>query len=319
MITKENSKNIRVGIFVIAATVVLIFTLYIIGAKQNLFGSTFRLRAQFHNVNGLMSGNNVRFTGIDIGTVEKVEIINDSTVNVIMVVENKVQQFIKKNATAIVGSDGLMGNKLINITSVTENADFVEDDDVLKTLTPIGTDEMMKTLYVTNLNVKDISFEVKSIVQKLNKPNSLWNILMDTVIAQNLKHAILQVKITSENLANTSTEINEMISSVKSGKGSLGVLIKDDAIAHNLHESIINIKHLSDSLNAITNDLHSISSEIKNGNGLIGKLMKDTAWTNNVNATLINTKNASKKFDENLDALKHNFLLRRYFKISKSN
>lgn len=113
----ETSKNIRVGLFVMIGTAFLIFALYLIGAKQNLFGSTFRLKAQFKNVNGLMAGNNVRFTGIDVGTVESVDILNDTTVNVTMVIEDKVQEFIKKNATAAVGTDGLMGNKLININA----------------------------------------------------------------------------------------------------------------------------------------------------------------------------------------------------------
>ena len=97
---QETSKNIRVGAFVLIGTALLIFSLYLIGAKQNLFGSTFELKSQFKNVNGLMPGNNVRFTGIDVGTVKSVEIINDSTVNVTMVIEDKVQAFIKKNATA---------------------------------------------------------------------------------------------------------------------------------------------------------------------------------------------------------------------------
>ena len=90
------SKNIRVGMFVMIGTGLLIFSLYLIGTKQNLFGSTFTLKAQFHQVNGLMPGNNVRFTGIDVGTVKSVEIINDTIVNVEMVIENKVQIFIKK-------------------------------------------------------------------------------------------------------------------------------------------------------------------------------------------------------------------------------
>src|SRR3989337_310265 len=110
--SKEFSRNIRLGIFVLAGTAFLIMLLYFIGSKQNLFGSTFRISAQFYSVNGLMPGNNVRFAGIDVGTVERVEIISDSTVSVTMLIEEKVRHYIKKNAVAIVGTDGLMGNKL---------------------------------------------------------------------------------------------------------------------------------------------------------------------------------------------------------------
>src|SRR5690348_15105543 len=114
---KESSRNMQVGLFVSIGTVLLIVALYLIGDKQNLFGSTFRISAKFYNVNGLMVGNNVRFAGIDIGTVEEIEIINDSSVNVIMVLEERVQPYIKKNAIASIGTDGLMGNKLVNINS----------------------------------------------------------------------------------------------------------------------------------------------------------------------------------------------------------
>ena len=193
---QETSKNIRVGIFVLAGTVLLIFSLYLIGAKQNLFGSTFELKSQFKNVNGLMPGNNVRFTGIDIGTVKSVEIINDSTVSITMMIENKVQNFIKKNATAMVGTDGLMGNKLINISSSNESSPSVEDGDFLASKAPLGTDDMMRTLNVTNENVKDITVDLKNIVHRLSSPNTLWSILMDTIVAENVKQAIVNIKIT---------------------------------------------------------------------------------------------------------------------------
>ena len=71
----EISKNIKVGVFVLIGTGLLIIALYLIGTKQNLFGSTFELQAKFKNINGLMPGNNVRFTGIDVGTIKSITII----------------------------------------------------------------------------------------------------------------------------------------------------------------------------------------------------------------------------------------------------
>jgi phospholipid/cholesterol/gamma-HCH transport system substrate-binding protein len=168
----EISKNIKVGVFVLAGTGLLIIALYLIGDRQNFFGATFELQAKFKNINGLMPGNNVRYTGIDVGTVKKVEIIDDSTVQVIMVIEEKVQVFIKKNATANVGTDGLMGNKLINITSSDELAQSVEDGDIILSTNPIGTDAMMRTLDKSNNNIKDITEDIKKIASKLNKPNT---------------------------------------------------------------------------------------------------------------------------------------------------
>ena len=312
--SQETSKNIRVGAFVLVGTVLLIFTLYLIGAKQNLFGSTFELKSQFKNVNGLMPGNNVRFTGIDIGTVKTVEIINDSTVDVTMVIEDKVQAFIKKNATAMVGTDGLMGNKLINISSSNEAAESVEDGDFLVSKSPLGTDDMMRTLNITNENVKDITIDLKNIVHRLNSPNTLWSILMDTIVADNVKQAIVNIKVTGERSAIITGDLSRIVKHIKDGKGTIGALITDTTMAVKLNQSIVNIKLITDSLALVTGDIHYITAKIKKGEGGIGTVLMDTTFVNNLNATMKNVKSGTKNFDENMEALKHNILLRNYFK-----
>lgn len=312
--TKETSKNIRVGLFVAIGTVLLIFSLYLIGSKQNLFGSTFELKAQFKNVNGLMPGNNVRFTGIDVGTVKEVEIVNDTTVTVTMVIENKIQEFIKKNAIAMVGTDGLMGNKLININPSGEDAPSVEDGDMLISRNPIGTDDMMRTLNITNENIKEITVELKNMVEKLNSPNTLWRILMDTVVADNLKQAIVNIKITGANTAIITGDLNRIVKHVKSGQGTIGALIADTTLSSQLHQSIVNIKLISDSLALVSGDMRYISGKIKNGEGAIGTVLMDTTFVGNLNKSMENIKNGTKGFDDNMEALKHNILLRNYFK-----
>lgn len=312
--SQETSKNIRVGAFVLVGTVLLIFTLYLIGAKQNLFGSTFELKSQFKNVNGLMPGNNVRFTGIDIGTVKTVEIINDSTVDVTMVIEDKVQAFIKKNATAMVGTDGLMGNKLINISSSNEAAESVEDGNFLVSKSPLGTDDMIRTLNITNENVKDITIDLKNIVHRLNSPNTLWSILMDTIVADNVKQAIVNIKVTGERSAIITGDLSRIVKHIKDGKGTIGALIADTTMAVKLNQSIVNIKLITDSLALVTGDMHYITAKIKKGEGGIGTVLMDTTFVNNLNETMKNVKSGTKNFDENMEALKHNILLRNYFK-----
>jgi phospholipid/cholesterol/gamma-HCH transport system substrate-binding protein len=312
--SQETSKNIRVGAFILVGTVLLIFSLYLIGAKQNLFGSTFELKSQFKNVNGLMPGNNVRFTGIDVGTVKTVEIINDSTVDVTMVIEDKVQAFIKKNATAMVGTDGLMGNKLINISSSNEAAESVEDGDFLVSKSPLGTDDMMRTLNITNENVKDITIDLKNIVHRLNSPNTLWSILMDTVVADNVKQAIVNIKVTGERSAIITGDLSRIVKHIKDGKGTIGALIADTTIAVKLNQSIVNIKLITDSLAIVTGDMRYITSKVKKGEGGIGTVLMDTTFANNLNESMKNIKSGTKNFDEDMEALKHNILLRNYFK-----
>src|SRR5436190_18097785 len=127
---KDATKHLKLGIFVATGTTLLIIGLYLIGSKRSAFSSTIRVSAIFYNVNGLLPGNNVRYAGIDIGTVDKVVIDNDSTVHVFMLIEKKVKDHIKKNAIASIGTEGLMGNKLVSIAAAVAAAPPVEEGDV---------------------------------------------------------------------------------------------------------------------------------------------------------------------------------------------
>ena len=135
----EKSGKIKLGLFVIIGTLFFVASMYFIGDKQNLFGSTFKIKSIFNNVNGLQKGNNVRFLGIDVGTVNKIEIINDTSILVTMIIKEESRAFIKKNSISTIGTDGLMGNKLINITPKNSSSQVVNEGDTLVTLSEIIT------------------------------------------------------------------------------------------------------------------------------------------------------------------------------------
>ena len=135
-----------------------------------------------------------------------------------------------------------MGNKLININSSNIEAASVEDGDVLIASQPVGTDEMMKTLNITNENVREITVDLKNIVKKLNSPNTLWSILMDTVVAENVKQAIVNIKVTGDRTAIITGDLSRIVKHVKEGKGTIGALLTDTAFSTQLHQSIVNIK-----------------------------------------------------------------------------
>lgn len=309
----DTAKNIRVGLFVLVGGTLLITAMYLIGNKQNLFGSTFRISADFHNVNGLRIGNNVRLGGINVGTIVSVDFVNDSTIRVGMKIEDDTKQYIKKNTLASVGTDGLMGNKLVNLNSVMEESPEIEEGDIIASLHPIETDEMIRTLNRTNEDVSVIVKNLKLITQKVNSPNTLWSILMDTVVAENVKNAIVNIKLTTNQTATITGDLSDIVRHIKEGKGTVGALLTDTIFSQKLNQTIVNIKIVSDSLAYISGDLRSVTKKIKNGEGAIGTILMDTAFVNNLNQSMINIKNGSQGLDENMQALKHSFLLRKYF------
>lgn len=310
----EILRNIRLGLFVVITLMLLIAAMYFIGIKKNLFGSNFHISARFYNVNGLMAGNNVRFAGIDVGTVESITIINDSAVNVVMIIKEKVRPYIKKSSIVSIGTDGLMGNKLVNINSGTENSANVEDGDMLKTLRPIEMDEMIRTLNTTNKNVEEITTDFKKITQKISNSNSLWSLLMDTVVAENVKKAIVNIKLTSNRTATITGDLSSIITDMKAGKGSVGALLMDTGFSHKLNQTIVNVKIVSDKMAIVSGDLENITRKIKSGEGAIGTLIMDTSFVSNLNKSMENIKDGSKNFNDNMEALKQSSLLKGYFK-----
>ena len=311
---KSIFKNIRLGVFVLIGTLLLIYALYMIGSKKNMFGSTFRVNAIFHNVNGLMAGNNVRFSGIDVGTVESVNIMNDSSIKVVMVIETTVQKYIRKNALASIGTDGLMGNKIININARIEQSPMVRKDDTIQSIKPIEMDAMLRTLDRTNENIATITDNLRVITTKINSRNTLWSLLMDTVVADNVKEAIVNIKVTGKNSADITGNLENIVKGMREGKGSVGALLTDTTISGQIHQAVVSIKITSDKAAKVTGDLSMILHNIDSGKGTMGSLIMDTTFVPNLNKSMQNIRQGSQGLNEVIEALKHSFLLRGYFK-----
>ncbi len=311
---KEIRNNIVLGLFVIIGVILLVVAIYFVGSKKNMFSSTFKVVAVFNEVNGLQIGGNVRLKGIDIGTIKSVQIINDSTVVVIMHIETQVKPFLKKNAIASIGTDGLMGNKILNLRNGKLFSEPVRENDTLETIPPLESDEILRTLSMTNDNVKFITDGLKKMTDKINNSNSLWSLMSDTAIAENLKQAIVSIKLTGSSSAVITGDLSSIVQNVRSGKGLVGALLTDTTFSPKLKQTIVGIKFVSDSMAMISGDLRSVSQKIKNGSGAIGTLLMDTAFVHNLNKSIENIKNGAGGFNENMEALKHSIFLRKYFK-----
>lgn len=310
----QKSKNIKLGLFVLVGTIFIITGLYIIGDNQNLFGSKLRISADFNDVNGLTTGNNVRYSGINIGTVENVIIMNDSVIRVHMIIRQNAKEFIKKNAIASIGTDGLMGNKLVNIQAGKSQEEMIEEGDILKSLSPVATDNMLRTLDQTNEDIAIIVNNLKNITENVNNPNSIWYLLMDSVFANNVRQAIVNIKLTSQNSATITGDLSRIVADINAGKGTIGALITDTTLSNTLKQTIVNIKVVSDTLGYITGDLNNFSQSIQSGEGAIGTILMDTTFAHDLNKSMENLRKGTEGFNENMEALKHSIFLRRYFR-----
>ena len=314
---KQTINMAKLGVFVLLATLCLVMGLYYIGSKKNIFHRTITVSANFKNIGGLITGNNVRFNGINVGTVSKVYAIADTAIKVEFTIDEESTKFITTTAIASIGTDGLLGNKLIDIAPGKPGGKPVSEGNVLKTLDPIQIDNTLRTLTATNDNLKIITDNLKSVTEKFNNSSALWQLLNDTAIAENVRNAVVRFKLTSSNSAIITGDLSKIVQDIKSGKGSIGALLMDTVFSHKLNQTIVNIEALSDSVALITGDFKDFSEQLKEGNGAIGTLLTDTAFVHNLNQSLENIKAGSGNFNENMEALKHSWPFKKYFKKQK--
>ncbi len=312
---KTTLENLKLGIFVVLGTALLLVAAYLIGNRQNMFTKNFGISAVFKNANGLQNGNNVRFSGINVGTVNKIEMINDTTIKVHMIIAEKIQAHIKKNAVAAIGSDGLVGSMLINIIPGNGDAPLIAPGDIIQSSSKVATQDMMNTLNTTNENAALLTVDLLKVTQSLIKgKGTLGRLLNDTTMASDLQQTIANLKYTSNQANSAISELNEIIGDINFEESTAGVLLNDTASAKKMRNIIENLETSSIEINKMTYDLNSIIGGIKNGDGLVNYVTKDTLLVKQLNNTMRNIEQGTQRFNENMEALKHNFLTRGYFR-----
>jgi phospholipid/cholesterol/gamma-HCH transport system substrate-binding protein len=316
--TKHAVSNIKLGVFVVTGLLFLILLLYMIGKNDNLFGSTFPLKAHFGNVQGLTSGNNVRYAGIQAGTVKKVRILNDTLIEVVMQIETKMKGFIRKNAVASVGTDGLMGNHVINITPATGAAPLVEENDILPVKKMESMDDMLQTLARTNEDVAVIASQLKSTVSRINSSTAVWDILDDKALPVYIRTSLINIRSATGKANRLMEDFQQVFSAVKEGKGSLGTLLTDTSIAVNLQEALRRISQVGADADSLAHTIHlltrQVQQDLEKGGGPANAILKDSLLTRNIRESLANIREGTDGFNEIMEAMKHSFLFRGYFR-----
>jgi len=193
--------KVRLGLFVAGGLALFVLTIFIIGKQKNLFNPVFKLTTTFYNVSGLQVGNNIRFSGIVIGTVNNISIINDSTVRVDMLIKKEVKQFIKSDSQVAIGSEGLIGDRLLVISQGSTEAPLARIGEQLQSVEPVETDAIMSSLKVTAGNAEVITQELAEIMTKINSGDgTLGRLIQDTTIAKNIDQTIINLKKSSKGL-----------------------------------------------------------------------------------------------------------------------
>jgi len=315
---KQRVESLKLGVFVLAGLLVLIATLYYIGKNKGLFSNNYELRVHFKSVNGLLSGNNVRFSGIDVGAVKSVVLLNDTTIEITMNVETRMRNIIKRNAVARLGTDGLIGNRVVNISPGQGEAPFAQPGELISSREEMNTDAMLQTLHETNENIAAISEELKVTIHNINTSAQLSMLLNDTSLTLNLKSSLIHLRETTRKASAFMTEASTTLSLASEGNGTLATILTDTAMAFQIKQAVQKIKTVEDSAERLATELNQmvagIDKDLNHGQGTVNALLKDSSMANRLRNTIESVEQGAEGFNQNMEALQHNFLLRGYFK-----
>lgn len=201
MDTHTKKFKVRLGLFIIGGLAIFIIAIFIIGKQENLFDPVFKITTTFHNVSGLEAGSNIRYSGINVGTVDDIKIINDTTVRVDMLIKRSVQQFIKNDCEAGIGSAGIIGDRILLITQGSEDAPLVKDGAHIGSKEPVEADAIMASMQITADNAAIISDQLADIMVNINSgQGTLGRLIQDSTIAENIDKTIVNLKNSSKGL-----------------------------------------------------------------------------------------------------------------------
>ncbi|QKJ32265.1 MCE family protein [Mucilaginibacter mali] len=204
-----SGQKIKIGGFIVVGLVILFLGIFFIGNQKSMFSSTFNVYGIFKNVNGLQVGNNVRFAGINVGVVDGIDIVTDTAVKVTLTLNEDVKKFIKKDAKMSIGSDGLMGDKLV-VIGPGQSSTAVNENQQLAVVNPLDMDKVINKLTKIADNAATITEGLGGIVNKVNSgQGSLGRLLNSDKMAKNLESTVSQAKTTMASVHKTTKTLNE--------------------------------------------------------------------------------------------------------------
>ncbi len=296
----KNTSAIRLGLFVFIGVVLIIITVFLIGQKSSLFSSTFTVKAYFKDVQGLRSGTTVRLSGIDVGTVENVEIVNDTTgrVEVDMNLQTDIKRFIRTNTKATIETEGLVGNKVVVLKIGTSAGEPVKNGGFIQSEEPLGMSAIIAQTEGIMKYTKDMTRDLAQIVHRVNEgQGSFGKLLNDEDLYNNATNLTKQADESLKNITNKLNLITGLFD-------TLG----------------IGVKTTVEKVNSIVGNVDTMIANVNKGKGVLGALLVSGKYDTTISSTLVNIQKTSRdarlaasRLAENMEALKHNWLFKSYF------
>jgi len=293
--------DIKLGLFISIGAALLVLAIFLIGDKDALFSSRFNLKAYFNDIQGLRNGATVRLSGIDVGSVSKIDFLGDSAGRVVITMDllDDVKKFIRKDTKASIETEGLVGNKVVILIMGSSSADPIEDGGTIQSKEPIGFAQIIEETQGIMEYTKEMTKDLAEIVARVNRgEGTIGKILVDEELYNEAAHLTSRADKSLQAITNEVNRLTVLFTDLSTGV-----------------ESVVR------NVDSVVGDIDIIISDIKHGKGIMGSLIADgSRYDSLFNTTIINiqktsedTKIAASRLAENMEALKHNWLFKSYF------
>lgn len=322
MSSLKNNRPVIVGIFLFLGLVILVITIMTLGGQKKTFVKSITVNAVFDDVGGLLKGGNVWFSGVKVGTVRNISFYGDKQVLVSMSIEQHAESHIHKDAKAKIGSDGLIGNKIVIIYGGEANSPQMGKDGFLTVEKALSTDDMLATLQANNKNLQDITTSFKSIARKIDSGNGALGVLLnDPAMGGKLTATVNNLQDISANFKTASATSKHVIADFQTFSGklnkpgnSVNELVSDTVMYGNIRGTLSGLEEAAGSVSRFTANLKTMSDRLNAKDNAVGVLLNDSTSGNSMKVIIDNLESSSKKLNDDLEAAQHNFLLRGFFK-----
>ncbi len=255
--------NIRLGLFIFISIVLFICAILILGRRQSMFQQTIKISTIFTDVRGLRVGNNVRFAGIDVGAIVNISLLSDTSISVVLSIDKNVIPYIKKDSRATVGTEGLMGSKIVVILPGTPTNDPVESGDELPSIESVEFDDIVKEIKKSSEKISEVANNLIEITEKVNRGDGIFGKLFTD------SELTAEIEETGKNIERLTNNLNELSLKINRGEGLIGRILMDTTFANRLDIT-------SDNVALISENLVEFTDMINSGEGILGQLLSDT-------------------------------------------
>ncbi len=303
---RQREKSLRVGLLVSASILVFVFIIYFIGSKDNLFKQQTKITTTFRDIRGLVVGNNVRFSGITVGKVSNITITDENIVTLQLSITSEYARFIPKNSVAEISQDGLVGNKLISISSGDSSAGYIENGSHIRGREGVDVENMLFETQNLLVQTRDALVHLKAISEKINTGDGdLAKLLNDDQVSREINQL-------SGEVSKTLNHLNRIAQKVDSGDGDIANLLNNNELGEKAMDVLENLNEMSSKTQTVISELEKTTQQINSGEGPLGMLLHSKETAENIDSTILKLQNSLDEFDKTAITIRESRLLKMF-------